>query len=306
MKKSNNLRNTAPTIYYRLRPHAKSPQNGSIHCTIKKGKTTLATFSTNIKIPLFIWVQDCNMISHTEAHKEKFFEFENLKKNISQIVQNLHKEKENFTKDELKELLFKEEAKYMFSDLKEKILLHYTALIAKGEVKKSVLIHAKQYIKKFENFLKFESLTNKNLCNFDLKDAEIFCDYLRKNTNLQPNTRRKTIQNLKKFFKYACKWSMINKSPFEYIELPRHQKKPLVFLTEQEIEILERSNIKNESLERVKDLYLFQCYTGLCYGDMFDLIHQKTEFVKIEQTPQNEQGFPAACPITLPTNWSQH
>ncbi len=278
-------------IYYRLRPQTKNPKNATIQCIIKKGTKTLASFSTYIAIPLNIWVKELNAITYTETHKTEYYAFEVHKKNTSEIVQNLHDQKQDFTTEELKEILFKEETKYIFSDLKEKVLLHYTALIAKGEVKKSVLVHSKQYIKKFESFLNSESLTKKNLCNFSKKDAENFCDYLRKNTFLQPNTRRKTVQSIKAYFEYACKWELIQKNPFEFVEMPKTAKKTLIFLTDQERERLERYSFESNSLERVKDLFLLQCYTGLAYIDLYNLITQKTELVRLEEQPNDKQGF---------------
>lgn len=42
-----------------------------------------------------------------------------------------------------------------------------------------------------------------------------------------------------------------------------------VFLSIQEIEQLQRSNFHSMMLTRIKDLFLFQCFTGLSYGDLW-------------------------------------
>lgn len=51
----------------------------------------------------------------------------------------------------------------------------------------------------------------------------------------------------------------------------KFEKSDRQFLTSRELELLATTNFRSESLERVKDMFLFACYTGLSYIDLREL-----------------------------------
>ncbi|UJH92093.1 site-specific integrase [Antarcticibacterium sp. 1MA-6-2] len=51
----------------------------------------------------------------------------------------------------------------------------------------------------------------------------------------------------------------------------KFEKNDRQFLTERELHILEETKFTSESLERVKDMFLFSCYSGLSYTDLKEL-----------------------------------
>ena len=62
----------------------------------------------------------------------------------------------------------------------------------------------------------------------------------------------------------------LDKNPFEEHK-PKKVYPKIIFLTQQELDLLENHHFKSEALTRVKDCYLFCCYTGLAYKEMFEL-----------------------------------
>ena len=96
-----------------------------------------------------------------------------------------------------------------------------------------------------------------------------FQEYLLINKNHKPVTANKIIQRVCQIV-----WIGINydgaKYPFRNYK-PLKEVKQLIYLTEEEIKILENFQFTQERLERVRDYYLFSVYTGLAYNEDFGL-----------------------------------
>jgi len=80
----------------------------------------------------------------------------------------------------------------------------------------------------------------------------------------------KHIERLKKMARLAVMMEWIPKHPFERFKL-RFQKSERDFLTTDELEVLENFSFSTARLNRVKDLFVFSCYTGLAYIDLINL-----------------------------------
>lgn len=83
-------------------------------------------------------------------------------------------------------------------------------------------------------------------------------------------TINKALQRLKKVVKQSVINGYLDKNPFEEYK-PKKVYPKIIFLTQQELDLLENHHFKSEALTRVKDCYLFCCYTGLAYREMFEL-----------------------------------
>lgn len=93
-------------------------------------------------------------------------------------------------------------------------------------------------------------------------------------TMLQQQYKEQTsagmMQKIKTVFKFAVNEGKLRVSPAETVKISRG--KPVVdFLTEEEISRIADADLMNESLERVRDIFIFQCSTGLSYSDVMQL-----------------------------------
>ena len=71
--------------------------------------------------------------------------------------------------------------------------------------------------------------------------------------------------------------------PFKGIHIKKKAKE-VDFLSAQEVDAIRKKKMPNERLERVKDLFLFQCFTALSYCDMASLVpedFQQNQFGQI-------------------------
>jgi integrase len=107
-----------------------------------------------------------------------------------------------------------------------------------------------------------------------------FENYLRNYKNskkqlmLTNNGVMKHLERLKKMINLSIKLEWIIKNPFQKFQL-KFDKYDRQYLTERELELIENTYFNQERLERVKDIFIFSCYTGLSYIDVKELtIHQ--------------------------------
>lgn len=78
-------------------------------------------------------------------------------------------------------------------------------------------------------------------------------------------------QKVKSVVKYGLSKGFIKVDPFIGIHI-RKDAKDVDFLTTEEIEKIRDTDFKNESINRIRDLFIFQASSGLSYCDMFTLV----------------------------------
>jgi site-specific recombinase XerD len=108
-----------------------------------------------------------------------------------------------------------------------------------------------RYIYNLESFLKFESEYKGKL-------------------GIKNNSTVKYFKNLKTICNYALKMELIEKNPFNLYG-GKIKEVETCFLTEEELERIENKDFKIDRLERVKDMFLFSCYTGYAPVDALKL-----------------------------------
>ncbi|APU70066.1 site-specific integrase [Christiangramia flava] len=88
------------------------------------------------------------------------------------------------------------------------------------------------------------------------------------------NGTMKHLERFKKMLNLAIKLEWLVKNPFDNFKF-RFEKNERQYLSKRELHILETTNFTRSSLQKVKDIFIFSCYTGLSYVDIKELtIHQ--------------------------------
>lgn len=124
--------------------------------------------------------------------------------------------------------------------------------------------------KKVEAFLKHLDKKDIRLKDLTLKfiaDFELFLKTVEKN---QHNTAVKYCKNLKKILNVCVVNSWVESNPFNSYTCV-YKETDCIYLLPHEINLIEEKQFRLERLQIVKDLFLFQCYTGLAYVDMSKL-----------------------------------
>lgn len=128
------------------------------------------------------------------------------------------------------------------------------------------------YIKEdVSEFIKFSYKKS----DFKLKDLDFnfiseFEYYCKTELKHKQITINKSLQRLKKVIKQSVTSGYLDKNPFEE-HSPKKVYSKIIFLTQEELDKLENYTFQSDPLNKVKDCYIFCCYTGLAYREMFEL-----------------------------------
>ncbi len=85
------------------------------------------------------------------------------------------------------------------------------------------------------------------------------------------NGAMKHAERLRKMVNLAIKEEWLAKDPFVKFKL-KFEKKERGFLTPDELERIEEKPFRIERLDQTRDIFIFSCYTGLSYAEVYDLI----------------------------------
>ncbi|AIZ41215.1 site-specific integrase [Cellulophaga baltica] len=94
--------------------------------------------------------------------------------------------------------------------------------------------------------------------------------YLKTEKDQKQVTVNKVIQRFRKPIKLAVSEGYLNHDPFVNHK-PNRAKKEVVFLSTEELILLEKHHFEQARLQLVRDLFIFCCYTGLAYHEMANL-----------------------------------
>jgi site-specific recombinase XerD len=123
-----------------------------------------------------------------------------------------------------------------------------------------------------------------NVSDIPLKDIDhkFICDFgtfMLTSRRCSENTTAKYMQFFKHIIIVATKLGWVHKNPFSDYKI-QIKKTDRGYLTQDEIELLMKQKFETKRLERVRDVFVFCCFTGLSYIDVKNLTadHIRTSF----------------------------
>lgn len=142
--------------------------------------------------------------------------------------------------------------------------------------------------------LRLRDLTVKFMGDFDF--------YLKNHDKNEHNTSTKYLKNLKKIINLGVSERWLEENPFELFK-SSYKEVDRVYLTQHELTILQNKQFRLERLTLVRDMFLFQCFTGLFYSDMakltFGNINPGIDGSKWIITRRRKTDVRAAIPLLL-------
>lgn len=125
--------------------------------------------------------------------------------------------------------------------------------------------------KHLEGFLKWKySITDLDIKKLGFEFITDFEFYLRSQKNIDINTNGKYIKNVKKIIKECVAKNWLEKDPFMAYKV-KAKKTERDFLTELELQAIQDKEFDMERLAQIRDIFVFSCYTGLAYIDLYNL-----------------------------------
>ncbi len=231
--------------------------------------------STRICIPIADW--DSKKVQVKQRHEQAYIlnkQISDLRAKVIDFIETRTKNNELISADLLKAHLYGEskETKGIL-DMIQYYIDTNKGRLSPGTVKQYESIHSKitKYLSQ-ELFVPDYPLNNLNY-RF-LNDYRI---YLESKCVNGPNTIDRDVKRLKAVIHLAQKLEIIKEDPFKNFKsqtVVTHRST----LNVHEIATIEELSIENETMNLVRDAFLFMCYTGLSYSDLKNLsysqIHQ--------------------------------
>ncbi|MCI4671977.1 MAG: site-specific integrase [Bacteroidia bacterium] len=126
----------------------------------------------------------------------------------------------------------------------------------------------------YSRLTRFEASTHFNLTfeNLDGRFKELFDYFLLEELELEHSTVQKTFKILRRYLNYA--WRLGHNPHIEYQkwELEKEKTKVPIALRQSELDQLAEYDFSQSSrLEKARDLFVFQCETGMRVGDLLKL-----------------------------------
>ena len=113
-------------------------------------------------------------------------------------------------------------------------------------------------------------ITDINIRELNFEFINDFEFYLKSQKKIDVNTNAKYIKNIKKIVNECVAKNWLDKDPFIGYKIKRkHTERG--FLNEFELKEIEEKEFTIERLNYVRDIFLFSCYTGLAYVDIYNL-----------------------------------
>ena len=122
---------------------------------------------------------------------------------------------------------------------------------------------------------------------FDERGLNDYVGYLRDVKEMRNTTIGKQLSFLKCFLRWAFKKGVHQNNAYDsYKPKLKSTQKKIIFLTWDELNRLREFKIpfNKQALDRVRDVFLFQCFTGLRYSDVFNLRRSDIKGDHIEVT----------------------
>lgn len=106
--------------------------------------------------------------------------------------------------------------------------------------------------------------------DIDLIFLEHFYNYLREQYHCSNNTSMKYMKRFAAILNFAEKIGLLKINPFKLFRFHIEKKYP-VYLTEDEVNLITGKTFMTERLNRVRDVFVFCCWTGISYRDACNL-----------------------------------
>lgn len=222
-----------------------------------------------------------------------------IEEQVYDIARQLEKDKKPLTANYIKNYLTEKDK------LDAYLLDNYSRVIDRlkkaGEVENETIVGYLATKKHLENFLQGKKLNDILIENIDYRFINEFDLFLlnqkvnKSNNTMMRNTVNKHHTRLRTIILQAIKEGYIYKNPYSNFKLKKTPS-TRTFLTNEELkQITEHSLGSNESLIKVRDIFIFSVYTGLRFEDaqnltMNSITKEKNEkyTLRIQQEKTNE------------------
>ena len=164
-------------------------------------------------------------------------------------------------------------------------------VLSRKDIKESTRRNHKKIVialKEFKRLETFNDISRINIIKFD--------EWLRGRKDYTQSTIASYHRYLKTYIHDAIRQDLVKVDPYIGFRVDQGKPRKRKFLTPEELIRIETCKVATLSLEKVRDMFLFQCYTGLAYSDLkkfdFQLVQQRgSRFVLHDSRKKTNEDF---------------
>lgn len=262
-------------LFYAKKSKAKNNSRVPIYLRITvNGKR--AEFSTGKDVEISKWSSAQNRLKGNSEEARTINKYlDILQSNVLVLENKLLLSRDSFDATDIKNLLTGAEKTERFlipifedhNNKMEKLLgKEYAPATLKNF--KTCLAHLKSFL------WKCHKKSDINLKQLEPSFLNDFDFYLRTLGNVNNNSAVKHSKSLSKILKICYQNNWIEKDLVVYYK-GRYNEVNINFLTEEEIRTIRNKDFSGKGLNLVRDVFIFSCYTGLAYIDIFNLTKEQ-------------------------------
>jgi site-specific recombinase XerD len=262
------MRSTFKVLFFLKRDKQKSNGNVPLFCRITvDGKEVRFGMKKDVNPKLWD-VKTGKAVGRTLEAVEINILLDSTRSAIVGIYRDLQEKENNVTAEKIKNAFLGTDVKHrtlleLFDEHNREKKLLVGISIAKSTYNKYRITrdHLAAYIKNRYNLsdIALKEINHKFVCDFEL--------FLLTVRHSEENTIAKYMQMFKHVIGIAVKYGWVRDNPFSGYRI--HLKKTdRGYLTQEEIEVLINQKFTAEHLEKVRDIFVFCCFTGLSYIDV--------------------------------------
>lgn len=190
--------------------------------------------------------------------------------NIREMINKMFKEKEDFSLEKLEAILNR-------SNNPESFINFVETRIEERKIK---------FATKKQHYVMLRALKDFGLIQYfsdvSLKNIKLFDDYIKKKVKQQSSVYGYH-KRLKVYVNEAFQLDLIKKNPYIGFSIPRGENQTRKYLEPEELEKVKKVELTDESLSKVRDCFVFCCYTGLAYADLAKFNFQRDVIRKADK-----------------------
>jgi integrase/recombinase XerD len=186
---------------------------------------------------------------------------------LTDIAADLERQKKSVTARRLMSIYKADGCDLSMLGLFDTFLAEQRTLIG-VEISKSTLVQHQSRYSNITAFLTAQKLTDLRPEEFTHNMADKMLYWLMGSKGHKRNTALKNLQNVSQVLSWGVRRELLDKNPMDRYQYKLAEPKEIHYLTEVELEVLTENAMPVEALEKVRDCFVFQCWTGLAYADI--------------------------------------
>lgn len=265
------MKTKVSVLFYTKKSKAKSNTTVPVYMRITVDGRR-AEFSTGKNVELSKWNTSQNRVKgNSEEARMINMHFDVLQSKVFEIENKLVFSGEPFDASDIKNLLTgaKVTERYLIPVFEE----HNSRMekLLGKEYAPSTLKNFKTCLAHLKSFLwKFHRKSDINLTKIERPFLNDFDFYLRSQSNIGNNSAVKHTKSLSKILKICFRNNWIERDLAQFYD-GKYNEVNANFLTEEELNAIMKKEFSGKGLNLVRDMFIFSCYTGLAYIDIFNL-----------------------------------